>query len=71
MKVKNKGIELKKGQIVRLLADNSREYVGRVFEVEADNTWDKKRKCWSGVKLKFLTCPRLTHKNNMELVTPS
>lgn len=58
--MKNEGIQLKKGQIVRI--------EGELFEVAEDNKWCEDFKCWGSVWLVNEYPPRFTHKGEIEVI---
>ena len=69
MKQVTVGFSLKAGQIIKILQDNEESIVGKIFEVEKDNVWNKDFKQWGSVKLKGLYPPRFTHKENLKLLS--
>jgi hypothetical protein len=61
--VKNIGIALKKGWIVRI--------EGKLYEVARDNEWNTDFGCWGSVELVNEYPPRFTHKGGIEIVCTS
>lgn len=63
-----KGISLKKGQLIRFLDAEDEEIKGRIFEVAEDNIFIPEFNCWSSVWLVNFYPPLFTHKGRIEIL---
>ena len=67
-KKEQKGISLKKGQLIRFLDVEDEEIKGKIFEVEEDNFLIPELNCWGSVRLVDFYPPLFTHKGKIEIL---